>query len=76
MPILNSGLLSKMLADVDVLGTLASADNMVSPFDARRALLIDWGVIVWFKAHIVGQIAKVDNLNRDFRSCITFCFGC
>ena len=33
VPILNS-LMSKVLADVDVLGTLASAHNMVFPFDA------------------------------------------
>ena len=38
-----------MLADVDVLGTLTSADDMVSPFDARRVVLVDWGVIVWFE---------------------------
>ena len=65
MPILNS-LMSQMLVDVDVLGTLASADDMVSPFDARRVVLVDGGVIVWFEAHIVEQIAKVDHPNRDF----------
>ena len=36
VPILNR-LMRKMLADVDVLGTLASADDMDSPFDARPA---------------------------------------
>ncbi len=52
VPILNS-LMRKVLADVGVLGTLASADNMVSPFDgiARRIVLKDWGVIVWCVAN-------------------------
>ncbi len=57
-----------MLAGVDVLGTLASADDMVSPFNARNIVLIlaDWGVIVLGEAHNLEQIAKVDDLNRDF----------
>ena len=45
--------MSKMLADVDVLSTLASADDMVSPFDARRVVSIDWGIIVWFETRFV-----------------------
>ena len=55
-----------MLAAVDVPGTLTSADDIVAPFEARRIVLIDWGVIVWFEAHIVEQIENVDNLNCDF----------
>ena len=68
-------LMSKMLADVDVLSTLASADDVVSPFDARRVVFIDWSIIVWFETHIVEQIAKVDNLDRHFGSSVLFCFG-
>ncbi len=56
VPILNS-LMSKMFSDVDVLATLASADNMVFPFDARHIILVDWGGIVWCEAHVVEQIA-------------------
>ena len=60
--------MSKMLADVNVLGMLTSADDsdMVSPFDAHSVDFIDWGVIVWFEYHVVEKIAKVDNLDRHF----------
>ena len=34
------GLVREVLADVDVLGTLASADDVVPPFDARRVVLV------------------------------------
>ena len=74
VPVLNS-LMGKMLADVDVLGTLASADDVVSSFDACRVVFIDWSIIVWFETHIVEQIAKVDNLDRHFGSRVIFCFG-
>ena len=40
MAVLNH-FVSEVLADIDVLGTLASADNMVSPFDACRVVFID-----------------------------------
>ena len=74
MPILNS-LMIKMLADVDVLSTLASADNVVSPFDACRVVFIDWGIIVWFETHVVELIVKIDHLDRHFGSSVEFCFG-
>ena len=74
MPILNR-LMSKMLADVDVLSTFASAVNVVSSFDACSVVFIDWGIIVWFETHVVEQIAKVDNLDRRFGSSVVFCFG-
>ena len=32
--------MGKVLADVDVLGMLASADHVVSPLDARRVVLV------------------------------------
>ena len=73
--ILNS-LMSKMLADVDVLSTFASADNVVSPFNACCVVFIDWGIIIWFETHVVEQIAKVDDLDRHFGSSILFGFGC
>ncbi len=58
-PILNS-LISKMLTDVDVLGTLAFADDMVAPFDARRIVLIDrdWGVIVLVEAQLWSKLRR------------------
>ena len=54
-----------MTPDVDVLSTLASADDVVSPFDACRVVFVDWGIIVWFETHIVERIAKIDNLYRQ-----------
>ena len=68
---------SEVLADVDVLGTLASADDMVSPFDACRVvfILVDRSIIALREAHIVQQITKVDYLNCYFRSSIIFCFS-
>ncbi len=35
----------EVFADVDVLGTLASADNMVPPFDACRVVFVDRSII-------------------------------
>ncbi len=65
MTILNH-FVSEVLADVDVLGTFSSADDMVSPFDACCVVFIDESIIVLQEAHIVQQIMKVYYLNRYF----------
>ena len=57
VPILNR-LMSKMLVNVDVLVALSSADDKVSPFDARRVVLIDWGVFVWFEPMLWSKLKR------------------
>ena len=42
----------EVFGDVDVLSTLASADDMVSPFDAGCVVFIDWRIIVLREARI------------------------
>ena len=49
--------MGEVLADVDVLGTLASADHVVSPLDARRVVLVHRGV------GLGQQVAEVDDLD-------------
>ena len=58
--------MSKMLADVDVLGTFASANDMVSPLNEYLVVSIDQRIIGLLEAHIVQQITKVYYLNCYF----------
>ena len=51
MTVLNH-FVGEVFADVDVLSPLASANDMVSPFDAGRAVFIDWRIIVLRETHI------------------------
>ncbi len=71
---------SEVLADVHVLGALASraADDTVSSFDARCVVFVDRGIIALLEAHIVQQNAKEcrDDLDCHFRSSVILCFSC
>ena len=68
-------LMGEMLADVDVLGTLTSADHVVSPFDARRVVLVYLGIGLLGEAHVGQQVAEVYDLDRHLGCCVVFCFG-
>jgi hypothetical protein len=66
--------MGEVLADVDVLSTLTSADYVISPFDACRIIFVDGRVIGLLKSHILKQIAKVNDFDRNLGSCIIFSF--
>ena len=62
MSILN-GLMCEMFPDVNVLGALASTDDVVTPFDARSVVLKHRGGGVSRKPQPFDEGAKVNHLN-------------
>ncbi len=54
--------MGEVLADVDVLGTLASPDHVVSPLDARRVVIVHRGVGLLGEAHVGQQVVEVYDL--------------
>ena len=46
-------LVGGVFANVDALGTFASADDMVSPLDAGRLVFIDWRIIALWKYYSI-----------------------
>ncbi len=66
---------SEVLADVDVLGTFSSANNMVSTFNACSVVFINQSIVILQDAHIVQQITKVYYLNCYFGSRVIFCLS-
>ena len=49
----------EVLPDVNVLGALPSADDVVPPFDARGVVLVHRGWTSLGEAHTVNEVAKV-----------------
>ena len=72
--ILNS-LMREMLPDVDVLSTLASTDDVVAPFNARRVILEDWGRRRRCEAQFPEEISKIDHLDGCRRCRVVLGFG-
>ena len=73
MTVLNH-FVGEVFANVDVLGTLTSADDMVSPLDAGRVVFIDWRIIALREAHIAQSSAKIDDFDCHFGTSVVFCF--
>ena len=69
-------LMRKMLADVDMLRTLSSTDDVVAPFDASVVILVHRGVAIWLEAHTNEERAKIDDLHCHSRCRVVFCLGC
>ena len=70
-------LVRKMLADVDMLRTLSSNDDVVAPFDASVVILVlHLGVAVWLEAHANEERVKIDDLHCHRRCRVVFCLGC
>ena len=61
MSVLN-GLMRKMLADVDVLGTLSPTDDVIAPLDARSVILVDRRIFCWLKTHGGEKIMMINYL--------------
>jgi hypothetical protein len=61
------GLVSKVLADIDLLGSLAAADNIVSTFNACRVVLVHrrraiLGEVQPKNCQVLGQSPEVGSL--------------
>ena len=66
MSVLNG--LTRMLADVDVLGTLSPADDVVAPLDARSVVLVDRRLSCWRKPHGEEKTTKINDFDSSTRS--------
>jgi hypothetical protein len=62
------GLMRKMLADVHVLSTLAPAEDVVAPLDARSVVLVDRRVSSWCESRGREKVAEADSLESSTRS--------
>ncbi len=47
------GLMRKVIPEIDVLSSLSSSDHVISPLDTRGVVLIDRGVWVLGKEHVL-----------------------
>ena len=55
-------LVGKVLPNVDVLGSLPSADDVVTPLDARRVVFVDRRGRRLDESHTLEELAEVQNL--------------
>ncbi len=62
------GLVRKVLANVDVLGTFSPADDIVAPLDTRSVVLVDRRISCRRKGHGGEKLTKVDYLDSGARS--------
>ena len=51
-------LVGEVLADVNVLRTLAASDDVVAPFDARVVVFVDRRTFRWCKPHILQEVCS------------------
>ena len=65
----------EVLSDVDVLGALASTDDVVTPLDARSVVLVHRSWSLLGEAHGLEKVAKVQDLSSLRRDGVVFCLG-
>ncbi len=70
------GLMCKVFPEMDVLSALSSADRVIPPLDSRGVVLIDSGVWVLGKVHVLEEVAEVDHLNRHLGFCVVVRLCC
>ena len=68
-------LMSKVFPDVNVLGALAAADDIVPPFDTYRVVLVHRGRLRLRKTHTLEEVAKVEYLRSRRGRRVVFRFG-
>ena len=56
-------LVGEVLADVNVLRTLAAADDVVAPFDARVVVFVDRRPFLRCEPHTAQEVSEVYHLN-------------
>ncbi len=73
-PTVLDGFMRKVLVGVDVFCAFSTSDHVVSPFDARCVVLTIVHLSVWvlgnLKAHVLEDVAEVNNLNGHLGCCI------
>ena len=55
--------MDKVFPDVNVLGALAAADDINSPFDTCCVDFIHWSLLMLLKSHALEEVAKVEYLH-------------
>ena len=68
-------LMSKVFPDVNVLGALPAADDIVPPFDTCRVVLVHRGRLRLRKTHTLEEVAKVEYLRSRRGRRVVFRFG-
>jgi hypothetical protein len=56
-------LVGEVLADVNVLRSFPSSDNVVAPFDARVVVFVDWRPFLGCEPHVFEEATEVDDFN-------------
>jgi hypothetical protein len=54
---------SPEVADVNVLRSFPSSDNVVAPFDARVVVFVDWRPFLGCEPHVFEEATEVDDFN-------------
>ena len=65
----------EVFPEVDMLGTLATADNGVAPFDARIVVLMDRRVSRWGTSHVLEKRSEIDDFHSRRRRSVVFRFS-
>ena len=68
-------LMGKVFPDVNVLGALPAADDIVPPFDTCRVVLVHRGRLRLRKTHTLEEVAKVEYLRSRRGRRVVFRFG-
>ena len=68
-------LMSKVFPDVNVLGALAAADDIVPPFDTCSVVLVHRGRLRLRKTHTLEEVAKVEYLRSRRGHRVVLRFG-
>jgi hypothetical protein len=56
-------LVGEVLADVNVLRSFPSSDNVVAPFDARVVVFVDWRPFLGCEPHVLEEATEVYDFN-------------
>ena len=68
-------LMGKVFPDVNVLGSLAAADDIVPPFDTCSVVLVYWGQLRLCKTRTLEEVAKVECLRSRRGRRVVLRFG-
>lgn len=56
-------LVGEVLADVNVLRSFPSSNDVVAPFDARVIVFVDWRPFLGCEPHVLEEATEVDDFN-------------
>ena len=66
----------EVLANVNVLGSFPTPDDVVSPFNARSVVLLHrcWGLLT--ESHVLEKVTQVDDFSSSSRCRVVLCLCC